>query len=108
MTIAIRAPGIFPSAMLLAMASKFEPRPERRMPMFFMESTGHLSSKERAKVGHQSSLGVLCLRVHRLRVHHLALALHHTPDVVILLADALEQGLRLLELLGVDYQQHAE
>ena len=34
-TIAIRASGILPEAMLCAMASKFEPRPERSMPRFF-------------------------------------------------------------------------
>jgi hypothetical protein len=28
--------GIFPAAMFFAMASKLEPRPESRMPRFFM------------------------------------------------------------------------
>jgi len=38
-TTAMRVPGIFPAATLLAIASKFEPRPESRMPRFFMRST---------------------------------------------------------------------
>src|SRR5205823_14448211 len=35
-TTAISAPGIFPAAMLSAMAMKLEPRPERRMPRRFI------------------------------------------------------------------------
>src|SRR6185437_11210556 len=36
MTIAMRALGIAPAVTFRAIASKFEPRPERRMPMFLM------------------------------------------------------------------------
>src|SRR6185312_15539410 len=36
MTMAMRALGIAPSVTFRAIASKFEPRPERRMPMFLM------------------------------------------------------------------------
>src|SRR4029079_14571652 len=35
-TTAMRASPIFPEAIFRAMASKLEPRPERRIPMFFM------------------------------------------------------------------------
>src|SRR5208337_1895911 len=35
-TTAMRASGILPAAMLSAMATKLEPRPERRMPRFFI------------------------------------------------------------------------
>ena len=44
MTTAMRASGIFPAATFLAMASKFEPRPERRMPRFFIEAIKLLST----------------------------------------------------------------
>src|SRR5882762_5682508 len=83
MTTAMRAPGIFPAAMFPAMASKFEPRPESRMPRFFIE---------------ELAIGS-CLRV-----HHLPLTLHDAPHVVILLPDALQQCLGLLEFLRIDHQ----
>jgi len=44
----------------------------------------------------------------KLRIHHLAVALHDAADVVELFARALEQCLRLLEFLRIHNQQHAQ
>ena len=66
MTTAMRALGILPAATLWAMASKFEPRPESRMPRFFMEELSasasayqHISISSRASVDNPPCVVIL-------------------------------------------------
>ena len=96
MTTAMRAFGIVPSVMLRAIASKFEPRPESRMPRFFMSVS---SCKAFSLQDSRMWMG-FAERRNRLAVHHLAVALHDAAHVVVLLADAFQQGLSLLNFLA--------
>src|SRR5208282_2918311 len=100
MTTAIRAPGMRPATMLSAMATKFEPRPESRMPRFFIgqhyspRRHGDTEKIEREKL--------------TLAEHHLAIALDDAADAVKFFSGALQQRLRFLEFLGGDHDQHTE
>src|SRR5208283_2537427 len=60
MTTAIRAPGMRPASMLSAMATKFEPRPESRMPRFFMQETLFTTEYEIAEVKTDSLARAAC------------------------------------------------
>ncbi len=59
-TTAMRASGIRPAATFLAMASKFEPRPESRMPRFFMRFLCRQPSAFGASVYHNSTCAPAC------------------------------------------------
>src|SRR5262245_39904694 len=81
MTIAISA-GSRPAPTDSAMASKFEPRPESKMPSFFN--------------------GVM-----RSGVQHLSLTFDDAPDQVGFFTALLDQALHPLELLSRNHQHHA-
>ena len=102
MTMAIRALGILPALTFVAIAVKFEPRPERRMPRFFNDRL------------HAPGLSVLSAdsdysprgRRHSgiLRVQHFPLTFDDAANVVELFSGAVEQRLSLLEFLSRNHQ----
>src|SRR5581483_1906136 len=98
-TTAIRASGMRPAAMLSAMATKFDPRPERRIPKECMVDGSFLMVDER--------LAPTIKKQQFLAVGDFAFALYDSPNGVIFLADTLQHRLGLLEFRGRHYQQHA-
>src|ERR1700694_1161804 len=92
-TTAMRASGILPAAMLSAMATKLEPRPDRRMPRFFIgqhyspsgEGTGLAPSLLDAWMHHLRGRGRRGKSRHYgglLAGHHFAIAFDDSADAV--------------------------
>jgi len=88
--------GIAPAAMLSAMATKLEPRPERRMPRFFMEhneESRSFASLRMTILFHATA----CEADSHLAEHDFAIAFGDAADAVKFLSGALQERLRLLE-----------
>src|SRR3984893_8940331 len=113
----MRASGILPAAMLSAIAPKLEPRPERRMPRFFI---GQHYSPSGVEMGLAPSLLDAASRRARrdaasrvstglsLAEHHFAITFYDAADAVKFFSGAFQQRLRLLEFLGGNHDQHTE
>src|SRR5207245_4142859 len=106
MTTAMRASGIRPASMLSAMATKLEPRPERRMPREFMgfrlsAIRCQLSAFSRSIIvhPHSSPAGLLVQETRRepdrssSAVHYLAFTFDDAADGVGFFSHAFEHGL---------------
>src|SRR6202140_1270785 len=116
-TTARGALAILPAAMLSAMATKLEPRPDRRIPRFFI-GQHYLPS------GVETGLSPLSLGMKNLRrggrrgkprlyeeilaEHHLAITLDDAADAVEFFSGAFQQRLRFLEFLGGNHDEHTE
>src|ERR1700676_1683719 len=86
-TTAMRALGILPAAMLSAMATKLEPRPDRRMPRFFIGQHYSLSGVETGLAPsrfwtRRETRQATSLRGMVLAEHHLAIAFDDSADAV--------------------------
>src|ERR1700716_240184 len=110
-TTAMRALGILPAAMLSAIATKLEPRPDSRMPRFFMRTTlftvwsrdGLAPSPLDAWMQHlrgRGRRGKSRLYGGLLAEHHFAIAFDDAADAVKFFSGTLQQGLRFLEFFG--------
>src|SRR5467141_992326 len=116
MTTAMRASGILPAAMLSAMATKLDPRPERRMPRFFIRQhyspsgveTGVAPSPWMQRLRAQGRRGVPRLYEEVLAEHDLAIAFNNAADAVEFFSGTLQQRLRFLKFLGGNHDQHAQ
>src|ERR1700679_4259560 len=98
MTTAMRAPGIRPASMLSAIATKFEPRPERRMPRDFIAGFGVWISDYRSKNRGAPPVIHNCQpeSERQSAVYNLALALHNAAHRVSFFAHFIKHRLRLL------------
>src|SRR6202140_4012593 len=116
-TTARGALAILPAAMLSAMATKLEPRPDRRIPRFFIGQHYLPSGVETGLA--PVSLGMKNLRRRGRRgkprlyeeilaEHHLAITLDDAADAVEFFSGALQQRLGFLEFLGRNHDQHTE
>src|SRR5204863_9713631 len=85
-----------PAEMESAIARKFEPRPESRMPSFALRVSGFKGDS------------VIHRRGTELRVHHFAITLNHATDDVTLLACALDHAFHLLVFVCGDHENHAD
>src|SRR6266851_676995 len=116
-TTTMRALGILPAAMLSAMATKLEPRPDRRMPRFFIRQHYSPSGVEtwlapsRLDASRTRAGGDAASRLSTglsLAEHHLAIVFDDAADAVEFFSGALQQRLRFLEFFGGNHDQHTE
>src|SRR5580692_7342276 len=99
-TIAIWVSCILPAAMLSAMATKLEPRPESKMPRFFITEYHDWNLDLHGKRGRNKWIS--------LAEYDFAIAFDDPPDAVKFFSGTLQQCLCFLEFLGRDYDQHSE
>src|SRR5579863_967137 len=112
MTTATLVSGMRPASILSAIATKFEPRPERRIPRECMLGAFRLdhhksecrSQNEEVKSG----LISFCLLISALVVNHLTVALNNPAHGKGLLAHALQHSLGFFEFRQRNDQQHPE